>query len=187
MSPARRVAVFIDASNLWEAQKIKGRLFDLAKLKRYIISTYDSQTTQFFYYTAYPANGTRDYNLDGKHKFFTYLVKGLGFVVQKKELKQIHVQTDTGIRVEEKGNMDVEMVIDALHHIDSYDIAVLFTGDSDFLALVTYLRNRGKKVYVYSSKNNISSELRTGADKYIELLTITQDIWGTSLKYRNQK
>lgn len=83
--------------------------------------------------------------------------------------------------------MDVEMVIDAIEHIDSYDIAVLFTGDSDFLALITYLRNKGKKVYVFSSKNNISSELLTGSDGYTELLGITEDIWGNSLKYRDQK
>jgi uncharacterized LabA/DUF88 family protein len=187
MDSVPKVAVFIDASNLWEAQKVKGRLFDLDKLKQYITSTYNSKEAQFFYYTAYPANGTRDYSLDGKHKFFTYLVKGLGFIVQKKELKQIHIQTDAGIRIEEKGNMDVEMVIDAIHYVDTYDAAVLFTGDSDFLALVTYLRNKGKKVYVYSSKNNISNELRTGADGYTELLDIVDDIWGNTLRYRDQK
>ena len=179
--------MFIDASNLWEVQKVKRRFFDLAKLKKYIVSTYNSTATQFFYYTAYPANGTRDYSLDAKHKFFTYLVKGLGFIVKKKELKQIHIQTSAGTRVEEKGNMDVEMVIDALHYINSYDMAVLFTGDSDFLALITYLRNKGKKVYVYSSKNNISKELRTGADGYTDLLDVTEDIWGTTLQRRVKK
>jgi len=45
-------------------------------------------STQVFYYTAYPAEGTRSYSLDGKHKFFTFLKKGLGFVVRKKELKR---------------------------------------------------------------------------------------------------
>lgn len=182
-----RVSAFIDASNLWETQKVKGRLFSLAKLKHYINSKYNTDKTKIFYYTAYPANNTRDYSLDGKHKFYTYLIKGLGFIVRKKELKQIHIQTSVGIRVEEKGNMDVEMVIDAMHYIDTYDVAVLFTGDSDFLALVSYLRNKGKKVYVFSSKNNISSELRTGSDGYTELLSITEDIWGNTLRHRDQK
>ncbi len=182
-----RVSVFIDASNLWEAQKVKGFLFDLAKLKQYIVKTYNAKELQIFYYTAYPANGTRDYNLDAKHKFYTYLAKGLGFIVRKKELKQIHIQTPIGVRVEEKGNMDVEMVIDAIHYMKTFDTALLFTGDSDFLALVSYLRNASKKVYIYSSKNNISSELRTGADGYVELLDITEDIWGNQLKHRSQK
>jgi uncharacterized LabA/DUF88 family protein len=59
--------------------------------------------------------------------------------------------------------------------------AVFFTGDSDFLALVTYLRNGGKKVYIFSSRNNISHELKTGADGYTDILTITTDIWGRAL------
>jgi len=187
MNISHRVAVFIDASNLWETQKVKGRLFDLDKLKQYIAVTYKAMELSIFYYTAYPANGTRDYSLDSKHKFYTYLTKALGYVVRKKELKQIHIQTSAGTRVEEKGNMDVEMVIDAIHYMSTFDTALLFTGDSDFLALVTYLRNAKKKVYIYSSKNNISSELRTGADGYVELLDITEDIWGNQLKHRSQK
>jgi hypothetical protein len=39
--------------------------------------------------------------------------------------------------------------------------------DSDFLALTTYLRRGKKKVYTFSSKNNVSLELRTGTDGYL--------------------
>ncbi len=109
--------------------------------------------------------------------------KGLGFAVIKKELKRISIVDKNGESIEEKGNMDVEITIDALHHINKYNIAVLFSGDSDFLALVTYLRNHGKEVFIFSSKNNISQELRTGADGYTDILNI-KDIWGKELKYR---
>ena len=51
------------------------------------------------------------------------------------------------------------------------------------LALVTYLKNHGKKVFIFSSKNNISQELRTGADGYTDILDI-EDIWGKELKHR---
>ena len=79
--------------------------------------------------------------------------------------------------------MDVEITIDALHHIKKYNTAVFFTGDSDFLALITYLRNHGKKVFIFSSKNNVSQELRTGSDGYMDILLI-EDIWGRELKHR---
>jgi len=181
------VHVFIDASNLWAAQKVKGKMFDFQKLKVFLSDKYDAKETKIFYYTAYPADGTRDYNLDGRHKFYTYLKKGLGFTVRKKELKRIAVRAGESDSFEEKGNMDVEITIDALHHMNKYDIAVLFSGDSDFLALVNYLKHRGKKVYVYSSKNNISEELRTGGDGYTDVLKITNDIWGRELRYRGQK
>ena len=109
------VYVFIDASNLWEAQKAKGRFFEWEKLRKYLKAKFSADEIKFFYYTAYPADGTRAYSLDGKHKFLTYLKKGLGFIVRKKELKRIAVHTDIGDAFEEKGNMDVEMTIDVLH------------------------------------------------------------------------
>jgi uncharacterized LabA/DUF88 family protein len=181
------LSVFIDASNVWAAQKVKGKLFDFAKLKNFLKERHKADSIAVYYYTAYPAEGTREYNLDGKHKFFTYLKKALGFVVRKKELKRIVIHHENGDSVEEKGNMDVEMTIDALHHMEKYDTVAFFSGDSDFLALVTYLRKGGKEVHVYSSKNNISEELRTGADSYTDVLKIEEDIWGRELRHRDQK
>lgn len=181
------VHVFIDASNIWEVQKAKGKFFDYEKLKKFIKRKFNAHLTQFFYYTSYPADGTRDYDLTGKHKFYTFLKKGLNFIVRKKKLKRITVITEDGQSIEEKGNMDVEITIDALHHIKKYSIAVFFTGDSDFLALVNYLRKAGKKVYIFSSKNNISEELRTGGDGYFDILKIKEDIWGKELRYRKEK
>jgi uncharacterized LabA/DUF88 family protein len=184
MTTQKVVSVFIDASNLWQAQKVKGKMLDYQKLKIFLKDKFDASAIQIFYYTAYPAEGTRDYALDGKHKFFTYLKKGLEFVVRKKELKRIVTHGERGDSVQEKGNMDVEMTIDALHYMKKYDIAVLFTGDSDFLALITYLKNGGKKVFIFSSKNNVSQELRTGGDGYADVLELKGDIWGRELKHR---
>lgn len=178
------IYVFIDASNLWQAQKAKGRFFDYQKLINYIKAKFQGTSIKPFYYTAYPADGTRSYSIDGKHKFFTFLKKGLGFEVRKKELKRISIANEHGEAIREKGNMDVEMTIDAIHHSKKYDIAVFFTGDSDFLALITYLKNGGKKVYIFSSKNNISQELKTGGDGYIDILNIEDDIWGRELQRR---
>jgi uncharacterized LabA/DUF88 family protein len=177
------IYVFIDASNLWQAQKAKGKFLDYEKAIEYIKENFGGTAVKTFYYTAYPADGTRSYSLDGKHKFFTYLKKGLGFFVIKKELKRINVMTGGGEAIEEKGNMDVEITIDAMLHFKKYDIAVFFTGDSDFMALITYLRVHGKKVFIFSSKNNVSQELRTGADGYIDILDI-EGIWGKELKHR---
>jgi uncharacterized LabA/DUF88 family protein len=183
-SKSNSIYVFIDASNLWEAQKAKGRMFDYSKLKTFLKKKFEANEIKVFYYTAYPADGTRDYNLDGKHKFFTYLKKGLGFTVRKKELKRITVHNEAGDSIEEKGNMDVEITIDVIHYMKKYDTAILFTGDSDFLALVTYIKNGGKKAYIFSSKNNISQELRTGGDGYFDVLILEGDIWGRDLKHR---
>ncbi|MEK7063330.1 MAG: NYN domain-containing protein [Patescibacteria group bacterium] len=184
---ANRIDVFIDASNLWAAQKAKGRFLDYAKLTAFIKAKFSGTEMHVLYYTAYPAEGTRSYSTEGKHKFYTYLKKGLKFTVRKKELKRITVTNEHGESVEEKGNMDVEMTIDAMHFRSKYETAVLFTGDSDFLALVAYLRNNSKKVYIFSSKNNVSQELRTGADGYFDVLDLEEDIWGRELRHRDDK
>lgn len=180
------IYVFIDASNLWQAQKAKGRFLDYEKLIKYINQKYSGTSIKCFYYTAYPAQDTRNYSTEGKHKFYTFLKKGLGFEVVKKELKRINVIINQGQAIQEKGNMDVEITIDAIHNLNKYNTAVFFSGDSDFLALVSYLRRNGKKVYIFSSKNNVSQELRTGADGYTDVLGVNDDIWGRKLVRRSK-
>lgn len=183
---ANTIYVFIDASNLWEAQKAKGRFLDYEKTIKFIQQEFKASFVKVFYYTAYPVEGTRNYSLDGRHKFFTFLKKGLGIEVRKKELKRIPVIDEHGESIKEKGNMDVEITIDALHHLKKYRIAIFFTGDSDFLALVIYLKNNGKKVFIFSSQNNISEELRTGGDGYSDVLKI-DDVWGRKLRHRKER
>src|SRR3989339_1293699 len=179
------VYVFIDASNVWNAVKSIKKFIEYKTLKNYFRKHFDADKVEIFYYDAYPKDGTRDYNLDGKHKFYTYLKKGLGFTIRKKELKRISTISGNEESILEKGNMDVELTIDALHNINKYDIAVLFSGDADFLALVNYLKNRGKKVYIFSSKDNISHELKTGGDGYFDLKDINE-LWGKDLKHRTK-
>ena len=179
--------VFIDASNLWAVQKTKGRFFNLENLSQFLGDTFNAKKIKVFYYAAYPADGTRKYSLEGKHKFFVYLKKGLGFAVIKKELKRIHVSTEDGEHIQEKGNMDVEITIDALHHIQKYNTAALFSGDADFLALVKYLHHRNKKVFIFSSRNNVSQELRTAGDAYFDVLSLGDGIWGKEIQHRKHK
>ena len=177
------IYVFIDASNVWNAVKSMKKFIEYKKLKDYFKSNFNAAKIEIFYYDAYPKDGTRDYNLDGKHKFYTYLKKGLRFTIRKKELKRISIIGESGESIIEKGNMDVEITIDALHNINKYEIAVLFSGDADFLALVNYLKKRGKKVYIFSSKDNISRELKTGGNGYFDLKDINE-LWGKDLKHR---
>lgn len=185
---SRRVYVFIDASNLWDAQKAKGMLLDFEKLIDYLKERYKATELKLFYYTAYPAEGTRDYDTTKKHKFYTYLKKKLGVIVRKKELKRIaSTNSKHNDGYIEKGNMDVELTIDSVHYVQKYDTAILFTGDSDFLGLVNYIRARGKKVYIYSSRNNVSTELRTGGDGYVDVLSLDSNVWRGGMQYRDQK
>ncbi len=179
----KSVYVFIDASNVWNIVKSERRFIEFKNLKKHFKDKFRADEVQVFYYDAYPKEGTRGYSLDGKHKFFTYLKKALGFVVRKKELKRISEVCEDGAIVTEKGNMDVEITIDAVHHKAKYGTAILLSGDADFIALVRYLKNDGKKVFVYSSRGSISHEMKTGGDGYTDIREVPE-IWGKELKYR---
>ena len=86
----------------------------------------------------------------------------------------------------EKGNFDVELTMDAIEFREDFDIGVFFTGDSDFLPLITKLRNEGKRIYVFSTEETVSQELRTGSDKYYNIADYI-DIHGGELRSRTTK
>ena len=179
------IYVFIDASNVWNAVKAVKKFIEYSKLKDYLKNKFNADNVEIFYYDAYPKEGTREYDLDSKHKFYTYLKKGLGFTVRKKELKRISTIGPNGEAIVEKGNMDVEITIDAMHNLNRYEIAILFSGDADFLALVNYLKNHEKDIYIFSSKDNVSHELKTGGSGYFDVREIPE-LWGKDLKHREK-
>jgi uncharacterized LabA/DUF88 family protein len=88
-----------------------------------------------------------------------------GYIVRRRPVKVIRDQ-DTGERII-KGNLDTEIVLDVLNTVGNYDVAFLFSGDSDFERAVDLLRSRGKRVYVVTARSGISRELAYVADKPI--------------------
>ena len=72
-----------------------------------------------------------------------------------------------------KGNMDIELAVDAMELASRVDHIVLFSGDGDFRPLIESLQRRGVRVSVVSTIRSqppmISDELRRQADNFIEL------------------
>jgi len=95
-----------------------------------------------------------------------------GYQIRTKEVKIIKVGPHT---FERKGDLDAELIIDALKNIDNFDTCILMSGDSDFAPLVDELKARGKWVIVISSKHHISRELIERA-KYINLKKLKDQI-----------
>jgi len=80
-----------------------------------------------------------------------------GYRITSKLVKRI-VNKETGVIVM-KGNLDVELVVDALSAVDEFDTFILFSGDSDFLPLLRALKEKGKEVLVYSTQGLSAREL----------------------------
>ena len=79
-----------------------------------------------------------------------------------------------------KGNMDIELTVDAMRLVESLDHVVLFTGDGDFRALVAALQLRGRRVSVVSTLQTqppmVADELRRQADQFIDLADLEEQI-----------
>lgn len=165
----RRTVVFVDAANILYSQKDLGWRIDYGKLKGYFekIAGCDG----FYFYTGKVGD------FKSQVGFLDKLIK-LGYVVTAKEVKIIK----SGNRTVVKGNLDVELALDAFRVRRKYDVLVLMSGDSDFAYLVDLLKKEKKRVVVVSTRGHVSKELLDRADEYWPLSTLRKEI-----EYKNQE
>ncbi len=88
--------------------------------------------------------------------------------------------TDALGRRKIKGNMDIELAVDAMEQSETVDHLVLFSGDGDFTTLVDALQRKGRKVSVVSTMATqpamIADDLRRQADHFIDLMTLKAEV-----------
>ena len=75
-----------------------------------------------------------------------------------------------------KANLDIEIAVDLLSLVASYDTAVLLSGDVDLAYAVNALSYRGVRVEVVSLRSMTSDSLINVADHYTDLDTIKEAI-----------
>jgi uncharacterized LabA/DUF88 family protein len=157
-----KILVVIDAANLESSVKSLKFWIDYLKLKRLFD---DKRLVEIRDYCV-------QHNTKNQNKFFTFLKKS-GYKLVTKPIKIIKApEIKTGdIR---KANFDVEITVDVLDMIKKFNTLVLFSGDSDFDYLIRYLRAKGKRVIVISTKHHISKELIESSNKYIEIKKIKE-------------
>jgi len=144
-----KVYIFIDASNIYHSFKKLGWKIDFVKLLNYFKT--QTEFGRIYFYTAYDPNHTK------QRKFLDFL-EMIGYTVRTKKVKFIKVSSleRGGFH---KGNLDVELTIDAVHNRDDFQSFILFSGDSDFEALLKYMRGYKKNCIVVSTKGHVSIEL----------------------------
>ncbi|KQT11809.1 labA-like protein [Methylobacterium sp. Leaf399] len=164
MTTQQRSALFIDGANLYAATKTLGFDIDYKKLLKEFQGR--DNLIRAFYYTAMIE--------DQEYSSIRPLIDWLdynGYRVVTKPAKEF---TDSSGRRKIKGNMDIELAIDALELAPFIDHMVLFSGDGDFRSLVEAMQRRGVKVTVVSSIQTqpamVSDELRRQADEFLDLV-----------------
>ncbi len=158
-----RLALFIDGSNLYAAARALGFDIDYKLLRQEFERR--GKLVRAFYYTALLENE--------EYSPIRPLVDWLnynGFTMVTKPAKEF---TDALGRRKVKGNMDIELAVNAMELAPRLDHIVLFSGDGDFRPLVESLQRQGVRVSVVSTIRTqppmIADELRRQADNFIEL------------------
>ena len=170
MAETDRIALFIDGANLYATAKSLGFDIDYKRLLKEFQGR--GKLIRAFYYTALVE--------DQEYSSIRPLIDWLdynGFSVVTKPTKEF---IDALGRRKVKGNMDIELAVDAMEMAEHLDHIVLFSGDGDFRSLVEAVQRKGVRVSVVSTNSTqpamIADELRRQADEFIDLMQLAQKI-----------
>ena len=165
-----KIALFIDGANLYATAKSLGFDIDYKRLLREFQSR--GYLVRAFYYTAVIE--------DQEYSSIRPLIDWLdynGYTVVTKATKEFVDQTG---RRKIKGNMDIELAVDAMELAPHVDQMVLFSGDGDFRSLVEAVQRRGVRVIVVSTISTqppmVADELRRQADEFIDIVVLQNKI-----------
>ena len=170
MADPERIAVFIDGANLYATAKSLGFDIDYKRLLKEFHSR--GRLVRAFYYTALVE--------DQEYSSIRPLIDWLdynGYAVVTKPAKEF---VDALGRRKVKGNMDIELAVDAMEMADHVDHIVLFSGDGDFRSLVEAVQRKGVRVSVMSTITTqppmVADELRRQADEFVDLVHLVNKI-----------
>src|SRR5436309_5460184 len=156
-------ALFIDGANLYATAKALGFDIDYRRLLKEFQSR--GALLRACYYTAI----IEDQEFTSIRPLVDWLDYN-GYTVVTKATKEY---VDTSGRRKVKGNMDIELAVDAMQLAGHIDEMVLFSGDGDFRSLVEAVQRHGVRVTVISTiacqPPMIADELRRQADVFADL------------------
>ncbi len=152
-----KVAVFIDEANIYHSQKTLGWKVNYRTLLDFF-KQYTNLVSIAMYTSFVSENIVQTERLK--------MLAVYGYEIYTKHIKFIRNFDGTYTK---KGNLDIELALDAYRYRKDYDLAVLFSGDSDFAYLLNLLKLESKKIVVISTRKHISKELLDCADEYIDL------------------
>jgi uncharacterized LabA/DUF88 family protein len=162
-SKSNRIALFIDGANLHATARTLGFDIDYKRL----LQEFEGRGSllRAFYYTAIIENQENS-SLRPLTDWLSYN----GYTVVTKAVKEF---TDASGRRKVKGNMDIELAVDAMDLANQIDQMVLFSGDGAFRSLVEAVQRRGVRVTVISTISSqspmVADELRRQADVFTDL------------------
>lgn len=149
----QRVAVFIDAQNLYHSAR---SIFNARVNFKEILKTAVSGRCLI------RAFGYVISTKSGEEKAFFEALVNLGIETRAKELQEFFGGA-------KKADWDVGLTIDAVRTAEIVDTVVICSGDGDFIPLVEYLKNNGRRTEVLAFGRSTSQKLKEAVDDFIDL------------------
>src|SRR5207248_664043 len=166
MSSDSKIAIFIDGASLYTTAKALGLGIDYDRLLKEF--QHRGTLVRAFYYTTI----IEDQENSSIRPLLDWLDYN-GYTVVTKAAKEY---VDANGRRKIKGNMDIELAVDAMELAERIDEMVLFSGDGDFRPLVEAMQRRGVRVTVVSTISTqvpmIADELRRQSDLFTDLIEL---------------
>jgi len=160
-----KVSLFVDGANFFYSQKDSLHWWvDPKKLLAWC-KTFGDVTDATYYASTEPGNSQQEKYLKA--------LSHMGFSVVTKDIK-VFQQTDGTEK--HKANLDIEIVLDMFNTLSSYDLAVLVSGDADFVRPLQMLKTRGKRFMVVSTKGFIAQEMRQLAGMHYQDLADLREL-----------
>ena len=156
--PEKRAMVFVDAQNITHAAEDfygKPKQLDPAYLVDFFTDKYD--LIRPYWFDSHPPESY-------PQNFYHFLKMEGGYRVTSKGLRE---RNDGYV---EKG-VDIELATELIAQgfNDSYDVAVIISGDTDYEKAIRYVQDQGKRVVAATFENNASGELKGLVDEFIDL------------------
>lgn len=149
----QRVGILIDVQNLYHSAKnLYGARVNFREILKLAVS--GRNLIRVFAYVVRTKSGE-------EKPFFEALTK-LGIETRVRDLQEFY----GGLK---KADWDVGITIDAVRIAPDVNTIVLVSGDGDFLQLVEYLKNQGKRVEIIAFGRSASARLKETADEFIDL------------------
>jgi len=156
-----RISVYIDGENFYHGiksinKKYTDFKFDFKNYIKYI--TKSKKLVDVYYFVAPLKQNLNPEVYSYQQKLFDRFRKlGWKVVLCKRRKREKEDGTDTHKIKEDDIRLALQMQKDA--YDNKYDVALLFSGDGDFVPLSEYLKEKGKKMEIVYFEDSISISL----------------------------
>lgn len=154
-----KAIAFIDEANITIQAERLGLRIDYKKLLKYLKENYN--LLRAYLYTGV------DLEIAGLNNFVVML--------RRSGYRVVHYRGDQRKDGSVKANLDVHIAVDMVSMVERYDVAILFSGDGDYVPAIDVISRKGVRVEVISLDDHTANNLVDHADRFTDLQHFIRD------------